>query len=182
MAEPAPALDDLAIGQAIRIGERPGRRIVQLSAFHGRADAVAAAVASEAGVRPGTRAGETSAGEDLVILCVGPGRFWLVGEAAARIEVDPALAATVDQSHGRAVLAVEGDRVREVLAKGCRLDLHPDGFATGRCAQTLLGPFAVLLHRLAADRFEIHVARSYAQSLRDWLQDAALEFEDDATT
>lgn len=177
MAEPARALVGPTTGRAIRIEEQPGRTILQVNAFHGRAAAVARALGSGTGLEPMTEVGGTVEGDGLAILTGGPGRFWLMGEGTTRVEVDPALALTVDQSHGRVVVAVAGERVRGVLAKGCRMDVHPAAFPAGRCAQTSLGPFAVLLHCREAERFEIHVARSYAESLREWLTDAALEFE-----
>ena len=49
------------------------------------------------------------------------------------------LAAAVDQSHGRAVLRLAGARARDVLAKGCRLDLHPRAFRPG-CARRPRSP------------------------------------------
>ena len=42
-----------------------------------------------------------------------------------------------------------GPRARDVLAKGCALDLHPRAFGTGRCAQTLLGRARSILEQLA---------------------------------
>lgn len=177
MADPPPVPAEQPGGGAVRISEQPGRTILQVSAFHGRPAALAEALGGALGTRPGKRAGEVVTGEGMSVLTLGPGRFWLTGERAPALTLDPTLAATVDQSHGRTVLRVEGDVVRDLLAKGCRVDLHPESFACGRCAQTVLGPFAVLLHCTASDTFEIHVARSYTASLRNWLEDAAQEFE-----
>jgi sarcosine oxidase subunit gamma len=182
VAEPARVLAEPAVGRAIRIGEQRARTILQVSAFHGRTGAVTDALRSALGIEPVREVGKTATEGGLTLFTVGPGRVWVMGVHGSETGIDPEFAAIVDQSHGRAVLAVEGERIRDLLAKGCRIDLHPEVFAAGRCAQTLLGPFAVLLHCLAPTRFEIHVARSYAHSLHEWLQDAALEFESDVTT
>jgi sarcosine oxidase subunit gamma len=45
-------------------------------------------------------------------------------------------AAIVDQSHGRTLLRVTGPRVRDALAKGLAIDLHPREFKTGYAAVT----------------------------------------------
>ena len=89
--------------------------------------------------------------------------------------------AITDVSDGRAALCLEGPSAREVLAKGCPLDLHPKAFPPGSCAQTLLGKADVLLH-LRADEpaegasFDLYVGRSFAQYLWAWVEDAGREY------
>jgi sarcosine oxidase, subunit gamma len=90
-------------------------------------------------------------------------------------------AAVVDVSDGRVALRLAGPNARDVLAKGCPLDLHPRVFATGSCAQSLLAKTSVLLHLLAADpqqgsTFDLYVARSFAHYLFAWLEDAGREY------
>jgi sarcosine oxidase subunit gamma len=63
---------------------------------------------------------------------------------------------------------------REVLAKGCPLDLCPEIFPPGRCAQSVLAGIAILVHHLpTGDDMDIYVARSYGRFIHDWLLDAA---------
>lgn len=69
--------------------------------------------------------------------------------------------------------AIEGEGAREFIAAGCSLDLHPRAFAVGACAQTLLAQMPVLLERVAEDRFQLCVDRSFAAHMRGWLRDAA---------
>jgi len=86
-------------------------------------------------------------------------------------------AAVTEVGAGRSVFAVSGERARSVLAKGCAIDLHPRAFGSGRCAQTLLAKAAVLLHqRTPEPAFDVYVARSYADYLRGWLDEAAREY------
>jgi sarcosine oxidase subunit gamma len=83
----------------------------------------------------------------------------------------------VDVSHGRAVLRVAGAPVRELLAQFCPIDLTPQAFAPGRCAQTLFGKLNVLLHALAdGSAIELYVSRSYADACADALLAGAREF------
>ncbi len=42
----------------------------------------------------------------------------------------------VDVSANRSTLVVSGPNARDLLEKGCTLDLHPRTFGAGRCAQT----------------------------------------------
>lgn len=78
---------------------------------------------------------------------------------------------------GLATLELGGAHARDVLEKGCTLDLHPRMFAPGQCAQTLLAKANVLLHPYGAQPvYEIVVRRSFADYLFAWLADAADEF------
>ena len=86
-------------------------------------------------------------------------------------------AAAVDLSESRTVIAVSGAKARDLLAKGCTLDLHPRAFPVGACAQTGLARAGVLLHLVnEAPTFEITIPRSYADYLWAWLADAAREY------
>ncbi len=68
-------------------------------------------------------------------------------------------------------------RVRELLAKGCPLDLHPRVFDVGQCAQSHLAKAPILIRQLDREpAFEIVVRRSFADYLWVWLEDAAAEY------
>lgn len=94
---------------------------------------------------------------------------------AALQQIDGYTAVT-DVSGGYAVISLSGSQARQVLAKGCTLDLHPRQFTTGRCAQSLLAKADVLLIAKGEDEFEIVVRRSFADYLWQWLVDAADEY------
>lgn len=81
----------------------------------------------------------------------------------------------VDVSDGQVVMVLSGPRAAEVLAKGCTLDLHPDRFEVGDCAQTTLARTSMLISR-TAEGFEIIVRRSFAEYAALWLRHAAGEF------
>ncbi|HXV25796.1 MAG TPA: sarcosine oxidase subunit gamma family protein [Alphaproteobacteria bacterium] len=86
-------------------------------------------------------------------------------------------AAVVDLTESRTVIALAGPKAREVLAKGCTLDLHPRAFTVGACAQTGLARAGVLLHLVDdTPTFEITILRSFADYLWTWLADAAREY------
>jgi sarcosine oxidase subunit gamma len=80
-------------------------------------------------------------------------------------------------SDGRTVISLSGARAREVLAKGCSLDLHPRVFGPGRCAQSALAKAAVIVHQTdEGPSYDLYVDASFAAYLWAWLEDAAGEF------
>jgi sarcosine oxidase subunit gamma len=99
-------------------------------------------------------------------------------EARVRAAVLPLGGSATDVSAQRIGLRLTGARARDVLAKGCSIDLHPRVFGRGRSAQTTLGQAGVVLLALsdAGDDYVVLVRSSFAGYLADWLLDAALEF------
>lgn len=86
-------------------------------------------------------------------------------------------AAVVDQSHGRSVLRLSGPRGRDVLAKCCRLDLHPRVFAAGRAASTLVAHVSCLLHQIDdGPTYDLVVGSTFAAWLLDELTEASAAF------
>jgi sarcosine oxidase subunit gamma len=78
----------------------------------------------------------------------------------------------VDVSANRAVLDLTGPGVREFLSKGCSLDLHPDHWGDGACAQTMLAKAPVILQQRKAGT-RMFVRPSFADYLVEWFMAAA---------
>ena len=99
-------------------------------------------------------------------------------EARVRAAVLPLGGSATDVSAQRIGLWLTGARVRDVLARGCSIDLHPRVFGRGSSAQTALGQAGVVLLALSdtGDDYLVLVRSSFAGYLGDWLLDAALEF------
>lgn len=120
----------------------------------------------------------------------GPGQWLLVADSREGFRGDLAklagLAAISDQSDARAVLSLSGPRVRDLLAKGAMLDLHPAAFPVGTAASTSIAYLGVTLWRSEDSPegpvFEIMVARSMAGSFWSWLSASASEFGYAVTT
>jgi sarcosine oxidase subunit gamma len=127
-----------------------------------------------------------AAGSRHRVLCHGPADWLVVAEspsAALLAEfqrlVQGSTLQVSDQSQGLAALQVSGSRARELLTKGCCLDLHPRVFPPGACARTRLAHVPVIVDAAAdADMLTCYVGRSYLDYLRNWLDDAAVEFQD----
>jgi len=81
----------------------------------------------------------------------------------------------VDVSANRIVVELSGPHARDVLSRGCSLDLHPRSFRPGMCAQTLLAKTAVILWQTDdAPTFKVFVRASFAAHLARWLADASV--------
>ena len=139
---------------------------------------VGAALGVELPIEPNTVAthGQRSA------LWLGPDEWLVVDatedpqriEATVRQSFAPDWGSAVDVSANRVVFELTGAAARDILARGCPLDLHPRRFGPGKCAQTLLAKTAIILWQTdAAPTFRILVRPSFATYVACWLADAA---------
>src|SRR5688500_7929299 len=127
-----------------------------------------------------------AAGSKRRVLCYSPVDWLVVAEGPPAVliaELESAVQGSTlqvsDQSQGLATLQVNGSRARELLAQGSCLALHPRVFAPGACARTRLAHVPVIVDAAAdADVLTCYVGRSYLDYLRNWLDDAAVEFQD----
>ena len=133
---------------------------------------------------PNTVAGDS----DRAALWLGPDEWLLVAPEGAERALEQALRGTIAGAHGsvvdvsanRTLLELEGPMAREVLMKGCSLDLHPRRFGPGRCAQTALARIQVILWQLSdGPCYRILVRCSFAPYLAEWLVDAMAEYQAD---
>ena len=123
---------------------------------------------------------------NLLVLWLGPDEWLVIAppdsddlEERLRAEL-PAGGAVIDVSAQRTTLRMSGPAVRDVLARGCALDLHPQVF-TGRCAQTMVARTQAILVEEAGE-FLVLVRSSFAGYLGEWLLDAAAEYRSAALT
>ena len=125
----------------------------------------------------------TTAGERHAVW-LGPDEFMIICEAGKDEELASAIhtsfgslnAAVTNITDALAAFYLKGAAVRQVLAKGCALDLHHNSFTSDDAAQTLLSHAAVTIMALADDEFIVICRTSFASYLHDWFLDAALEY------
>lgn len=118
-------------------------------------------------------------------LWMGPSE-WMVqvegdGAAALIADLEAAFAdlhaAVVDVSDYYAVIRLSGPRARDVLAKGCPLDLHPNVFDVEHCAQTrFVGTPILIYQKYVSPTYDIQVRWSFAEFLWLSLADATREY------
>ncbi|MEI2385174.1 sarcosine oxidase subunit gamma family protein [Breoghania sp. JC706] len=147
--------------------------------------AFAGAAAKVLGCGLPVAANTVATGGDISVLWLGPDE-WLVlsapgAEGGLSVSLIEALAgqhcAVTDVTGNRALFRLSGAPARDVLAKGCSLDLHPSKFAPGQCAQTLLARSGIILSQIDdAPSFDILPRRSFAEYTWLWLEDAMAEW------
>ena len=144
-----------------------------------------AAVSKVLGVGPPAAANTVAREGETRILWLGPDEWLAVrpgdGGPALAGELEAALgerhALVSDVSHARVIFTLSGLHAREVLMKGCSLDLDPVAFAPGQCAQTALARAHMLLHQVSDEPgYHVYVHRSFADYCWAWLEDAAREY------
>jgi sarcosine oxidase subunit gamma len=175
--------DRLTFAPALIASERPF--LSQLTVRVSDPDAVAALGSALGVVFPSvpctftTGSGPFGAVE---VLWLGPDEFLVVAAPDLQLPIEDALRAVpfkgsvVDTSAQRTTLVLEGSHVRDVLAHGCSVDLHPSSAPVGTCVQTLLARTGIILQVTGPDRFTILVRSSFAQYLAAWLSDACVEY------
>lgn len=186
------ALDGVAVprrhGRAmptpgVVVGEMRDAGLALVTARKDRRTALLEAVRTAFGVELPCAAGRVTGG-DITFVWSGPEQWLACGHPAPAGGMEahlgaalPGLAAIVDQSHGRALLRITGSRVRDALAKGVPIDLHPRAFNPGDAAATLVSHIPVLLWQIdQAPTYDVAVARSLAQSFWHWLEASAAEY------
>jgi sarcosine oxidase subunit gamma len=164
-----------AAGADLLIGEAAHRTIVNIRGDGG--DAFKSAVRSVTGVDLPTTPNTTAKAGDFRILWLGPTEWWVVSSNADTAKLVEDLraafngqhAAVIDVSESRTVISISGPSARDVLARGCSLDLHPRVFNTGQCAQTGLTKANILLDQTSdTPSFDIYVLKSFADYLWQW--------------
>jgi heterotetrameric sarcosine oxidase gamma subunit len=154
--------------------------IVELAALKGRAPELQEIAGSRGWKLPAH--GRIALANDTLALCVRPQRWLLLsapGAAGAVVSrwqgACAGVAAAVDHSCGLAALYLTGVDAREVLVRGCRVDLDPRVFPTGHAAATIMAQVAAILAAVPSGMLIVTPA-STARHLREWLAAAARPF------
>ena len=84
-------------------------------------------------------------------------------------------AAVIDHSSGLAAFGLSGPSMRDLLARGCRLDLDPSVFPAGSAAATIVAQVPVILGAVSSGLLLLSPSTT-ARHLREWLAHAAAPF------
>ncbi len=148
-------------------------------AFQG---AVEKAVGARAPVAPNTiaRTGERA------IVWMGPDEWLVVSPPESREGVADGLeealsglhVAVNDISSGQTIIRLHGPRARDLLNKGCPLDLHSRVFGPGRCAQSHIGKSNALIIQVDdVPTYDVIIRRSFADYLARWMLHSGMEYD-----
>lgn len=167
----------------VRIEEMP---FLELNNIRGNSNSpeFAQAVGEVLGITLPVEANTVSVGATHVLWWLGPNE-WLaqsrqdtpaVLEAALRGRFGDQFSTTVDVSSGYTTLRLSGVHARDVLQKGCPLDLHPKAFTEGQCAQSYFFKAGMTVRPQADGAWVVIVRRSFADYVVRMMLDAAQEF------
>ncbi|MGF6933134.1 sarcosine oxidase subunit gamma [Paraburkholderia sp. UCT70] len=169
---------------AFRLGERPFLELVNVRGDT-RDTAFIRAVEQVIGCKPPEKPNTVARGNGYDMVWLGPDE-WLVRSETAHDATRTAplqaklgaafagvFASAVDVGSGYTVLEITGTRTRDVLARGCPLDLHPKLFGLGQCAQSHYFKASITLLPTGTDSFDIVVRRSFADYFVRIMLDAA---------
>lgn len=171
--------------QGVRVTRMPTSPI-RLLRLRGYDDAVLDALDRSLSVAL-PRAPNHAAGADPRVIGLAPGEWMIVGGAISDDLLLSAAAGAIiahvaNVGEGRVAYAVAGPRARDLIAKGCPIDLHPRAFAAGRSAQSVLAQVFVVIDQPSNDAvFHLYAEASYARYLELWFADAVLEFRTEDT-
>ena len=166
--------------KAFRLRERPFLDLANLRG-DARDGAFTSAVEGAIGVRLPTKPNTVAKGAEYDALWLGPDEWLIRSTEARRPELESKVrtalgtlfASVVDVGSGYTVVEASGDRVRDVIARGCPLDLHPQVLQPGQCAQSHYFKAPIVLIPTAYDTFELVVRRSFADYFCRIIVDAA---------
>jgi len=180
---PRPGHHGLSTGMpGLSIQEREQVEIVSIAARRGQTPAILDAVQKRWGL--GLPTMPRWVGDDrLAFVWSGAGQWLAVAEPlAGDLEAElrehlSGIASMTAQGDGRVVLRVSGPHVRDVLATGIPIDLHPRVFKTGDTAITLAGHIGVQIRQIDdQSTFDLMAFRGFAGDLCDWLTEAGRAF------
>lgn len=169
---------------SVRLAELPFQGLINL---RGRPDdeAFAAAVAASLGCDLPLEPNTLQVAGDRLVFWLGP-EEWMIVTAPDRQdalidELHDALSgcfcSVVDVTSYYTTIAVGGPCAADLLAKGCTLDLHPQVFTEGQCAQTHVAKATVLIWPAdGGSSYRLLVRRSFADYFGRWLNEAVREF------
>jgi sarcosine oxidase subunit gamma len=84
--------------------------------------------------------------------------------------------AVMNVSGAQTVLELAGPAAREVLMKSTPYDLHPRNFPVGKGVSSVFAKSSAVIRRVADERWELVIRRSFADYLYRWVLDASEEF------
>jgi len=168
--------------RAVALAERPFLTMVNLRVDP--ASEAADRIEKALGAPLPRQCGHTTASGPHMVAWLGPDEWLVLSQTDAITvagELRTALAAApgsaVDVSANRTTLELTGPAARQVLEKGCPLDLHPRAFGPGQAVSTTVGPVPVLLWQVDdAPTYRLLPRSSFADYLARWLIDAMTEY------
>lgn len=137
--------------------------------------------------RLGIKTAPSRAGENnrFVALPLAPGQWALLSKSdqgpdfGQKIQHEiVGLGYVSEQSDARVCFEISGRDARELMSRGCALDLHPTSVSKGFCAQTMMAHIGVLIYQNNDEpTYQLYVYSGFARSFWHWLDETAAQFQ-----
>lgn len=174
------------VNQLIKLEEKPFLELINLK---GEADsqALQQTVTDLTGTHLPTQPNTISESDEYIIYWLAPNE-WLIQSKQPRLSalcgnmvtsLAGEFASVVDVSSGNTTVMLSGMKAREVLQKGCPLDLHASVFKPGQCAQSHYFKAGILLRPVTEGAYVLIIRRSFADYFGRILLDACQEYIDE---
>ena len=166
----------------VHITDRRGLALAQLFARPGKGESLVKRL--DLPDEPGRSHSSDGSPTDYIALPLAPKQWMLVAEGGNDGSFSRSIQEYIgefgyvsEQSHARTALRVGGAYTRDLLSKGCRLDLHPRVMHPGGCASTTIAHIGVLLHQVdETPTYDLLVYSGFARYFWEWLEESAAEF------
>lgn len=174
----APFTQGAGDGAGVNLSVQPAKAMVQLFARNGKADDVAKKLKLDA------LPGQATNCKDFVAFPLSPGQWMLVSNADDLGKFAPVIEKKLsgigyvsEQSDARICIRVSGPKARDLMSRGCRLDLHESVVSKGFCAQTQMAQVGVMIHQVDdAPVYDLYVYAGFARSFWHWLTETSAQF------
>lgn len=169
----------------LTLGERALGALFQIAGWPGGFEAAAGPVLTALGFGDVGAYGVAQDAGEAVAFRIAPERVLVrlptrAPWDAATAGIDGAACPSVDLSHARTVIRIEGAAAADLLARLLPIDLHDTVFAPGRFAQTGLHAVPVLLHRrrdgAAGPAYDLYAPYTWAASIWAMVTECAAPF------
>ena len=167
----------------VALKERRGLKLCIIAALGGQETAVEEIFRKITGLEL-SRGPQRVVAKGLALIGTAPAQWLAIAEDESSRQTLDSLAkdlaghaAITEQSDSKTVIRISGVRARDVLAKGCSLDLHPRVFKPGDAATTAIALIDCQLWQIDdVPSYDLAVPSSFAESFWSWLTASAAEF------
>jgi len=157
----------------VRLQEVHGLTLHQIAAWANSIDAVGAQVANVVGCEHAPKPLKVASSGHVAALRIEPLKWWLYGVEAPDLNAEQG--ATLDISHSRTHIRINGKDAAALLNRHLPLDLRELSFPVGSVASTMIHHVGVTLWR-SNQGYELFLPRGYALSLWEAIVESATQF------
>ena len=149
-------------------------QLKQIAAWPETIGAVGAKAAAAVGCSDAPGPCQSINGSNGVLIRIEPLKWWVLGDVELP-ELSSDEGATLDASHSRTCVRIEGANAKDLLNRFLPIDLRDESFGDGAVASTAFHHVGITLIR-RGDSYEMFIPRGFALSLWELLVESAEQF------